>query len=111
MSGDNEARPEQVRPVKLIFDDNSQASVYATNITVQHSPHEFIISFYEARPPLVMGTPEERERQMEAIEHVFASCVARVTVAASRMDGFVNALKGNYESYLRNFVEKERGDE
>ncbi|MDQ7025720.1 MAG: hypothetical protein Q9P01_02015 [Anaerolineae bacterium] len=32
---------------------------YATNLVVQHTEHEFIISFFNIEPPLVLGTTPE----------------------------------------------------
>lgn len=99
------------RQIKLIFEESNEPSVYATNITVQHTDHEFVISFYEARPPVVLGTPEERAEQLEAIDHVFAPCVARITVTASRMEGFVKALQDNYENYRKTICKEDNANE
>ena len=33
---------------------------FATNITIQRNEHETIISFYEASPPLLFGTPAQK---------------------------------------------------
>ena len=82
MSEDAKSKHKVGKPIRLIFDDENQPSVYATNITVQHTPHEFVISFYEAHPPVILGSLEEREAQLEAIDRVYAPCVARITVAA-----------------------------
>lgn len=60
MSEKEDVQVEQRKYIKLIFDDDNRPSVYATNVTVQHTPHEFVISFYEAHPPLIVGSQEER---------------------------------------------------
>jgi hypothetical protein len=46
-------------------------SGYATNILVQHTEHEFIISFYEAQPPILFGDkPDEVRAQLKQIRAV-----------------------------------------
>jgi hypothetical protein len=75
-------------------------SRYANNILVQHEEHEFIISFFEIRPPLLLGSPEEIKAKLEQTESVRAECVARIIVAADRMPSFIEALQGNLEKYL-----------
>jgi hypothetical protein len=75
-------------------------SRYASNLVVQHTQHEFIISFFEVLPPILLGLPEERQTQLEQIESVQAQCVARIVVAANRMPEFVKVLQDNVEQYL-----------
>jgi hypothetical protein len=73
---------------------------YATNLVVQHSEHEFIISFFEAIPPLLIGEPAEIRAELEKLGDIEARCVARVVVAAKRMPEFVRVLQQNLEKYL-----------
>lgn len=75
-------------------------SQYATNLVVQHSEHEFRLYFFEIQPPLLLGTPEERQAKLEQIESVRAECVARIIVAAERMPEFVRVLQENLDRYL-----------
>ena len=75
-------------------------SRYATNMVVQHSDQEFIISFFEARPPLVLGKPEEIETTLSQIKSVRADCVARIIVSAGRMPEFVKVLQDTLANYL-----------
>ena len=46
-------------PIKWHYPD-SIVTRYATNFVVQHTDREFIISFFEAWPPVIIGTPEEK---------------------------------------------------
>lgn len=55
------------------------ASHYATNLVVQHTEHEFNIFFYEIRPPLLIGSPEEVREGLEKVELVRANCVVDCT--------------------------------
>lgn len=72
---------------------------YATNMVVQHTEHEFMVSFFEMEKPIILGTPEERRERLKSMESVRAKCVAKVTIAAGRMQEFIDALAGNYELY------------
>lgn len=75
-------------------------SMYATHLVVQHSEHEFLFHFYEARGPILLGTPEEVESKLKSLRSVRAECVARIIVAADRMPEFVEVLHKNLENYL-----------
>ncbi len=81
-------------------------SRYATNLVVQHTEHEFIVSFYEVQPPLLLGTPEENKAALEHLGEVRATCVARIIIAAGRMAEFVKVLQDNVATY-----EKKRAEE
>lgn len=72
---------------------------YATNLVVQHTDHEFMISFFRAAPPLIIGTPEEQKAQLEELGRVRADCVARIIIAPGRMPEFVQVLQNSLEVY------------
>ncbi|MHB1296158.1 MAG: DUF3467 domain-containing protein [Anaerolineae bacterium] len=80
-------------------DPEGMVSRYATNLVVQHTEHEFILSFYEAEQPLLLGTPEENKTYLEDMGHVRATCVSRVIVAAGRMKEFMRVLQENHAAY------------
>ena len=75
-------------------------SKYATNMVVQHTDHEFVIHFFEARGPLLLGTPDDIATALKDMDAVPADCVARIIVAAERMPSFVQALQDNLNGYL-----------
>lgn len=79
---------------------------YATNMIVQRSEHEFIISFFEVKPPLLLGSPEEINEKLSKIKSVQANCVAQIIVAADKMSSFVEALQKNLEKSGKRRVEK-----
>ena len=43
----------------------SIVSRYATNLVVQHTEHEFILSFFEVKPPVILGTAEEQKEKAQ----------------------------------------------
>lgn len=74
-------------------------SRYATNMTIQPGENEFIISFFEVIPPMLLGTPEERARKIKSLKEVRAECVARVIVAADKLPSFIEAMQTNLGIY------------
>lgn len=85
-------------PIAFQFPANPTTS-YATNFIVQHTRHEFIVSFFEAQPPVLLGTSEERQLELERVGAVPAYCVARITLSPARMRQLIDLMKGNYERY------------
>lgn len=81
-------------PIEWCYPDDL-ISRYATNMVVQYTEHEYTISFFEVRPPLLLGTPEQISERLKAIDSVKATCVARVIVAADRLQDFIDALQAN----------------
>jgi hypothetical protein len=72
---------------------------YATNLVVQPSDQEFLISFFHVLPPLLVGPAEEVKAKLDEVSAVRAECVARVIVAAGRMGEFVDVLQRSLEAY------------
>jgi hypothetical protein len=85
-------------PLKWVIPEDVVARV-ATNMVAQHSNHEFIISFFEAYPPILLGGPEGAAKTLEATKYVEARCVARVVVAPERMAEFLKVLSENLANF------------
>jgi len=81
-------------PIEWCYPD-SIISRYATNMLVQKSEHEYIISFFEIKPPVLLGTPEEVTAQASKIKSVKAECISRIIVSDDRMPDFVRVLQDN----------------
>ena len=71
-------------------------SRYASNMVVQNTGQEFIISFFEIFPPLLFGTPADLAK-LDQLESVRAECIARIIVSKDRMPKFIEALQTNFE--------------
>jgi hypothetical protein len=95
-------------PVEYYVPDHIQ-SRYATNLLVQNTEHEFILSFFELQEPFLMGDTEEIEQQVEQLKCVRAKCVGRVIIAADRMPAFIDAMQKNLEKHRARFDEAEEG--
>ena len=76
-----------------------QISRYASNIIVQHGRREFILSFFEVRSPVLLGSPEEREEAARSLESVRAECVARIIVAPDALQEFIEVMQDNLRNY------------
>jgi hypothetical protein len=75
-------------------------SNFVSNLVIQHQPHAFILSFFEVWPPPIVGeTDEEKREQVEQIESVKATCVARLVVTPDKMKDFLDTMQENYEQY------------
>jgi hypothetical protein len=97
---------KDAKPKSLPFDwtfPEGLVSRYANNIIVQHSQNEFIISFFEARPPLLIGTLERIERVQRETKSLSAECVARIVVSPQKMRDFVKVMTRNMETYEAKF--------
>lgn len=86
-------------------------SKIATNLVVQHTEHEFILSFFEIKSPLILGTAEEKAEQLANIETVFASCVARIVITPGRMEQFLHLMKENFDNFVKKLDEEEQEPE
>lgn len=81
-------------------------TLYATNLVVQHTPHEFIITFFEVVPPLLLGTPDMKRQQLESIREIHGNCLARIAVSATRMEEFLQVLSDNLKTFKATQVEE-----
>ncbi len=65
--------------------------VYATNMVVQHTGQEYILSFFAIHPPVDL----ESSGMAQRYETVPAQCVARVVISLDRMPAFVEVLSAH----------------
>lgn len=70
---------------------------YATNMIVQHTDHEFVLSFFEMKPPVIIGVPTQEA--LENLKSIRATCVAQIIVAKDRMPAFLEAIRTNFEKF------------
>jgi hypothetical protein len=82
-------------------------SRHATNIVAQYAEGEYIISFFEIVPPMVLGEPEERLKQIEQLASVRAQCVARIVVPMHKMESFIGVLVQTFTNVTSNMSEQE----
>jgi len=99
MAEQEQTGPERIPvPLEFCVPDNL-ASHYATNFVVQHTENEFLLSFFEAEVPILLGTPEENLAKLKSIGSVKARCVARIIVSPNRMAELLRIMRENYDRY------------
>ncbi len=74
-------------------------SRYVTNIAVQAGENEIFISFFEAQPPILTGTPEENLEILQQIKSIKARCVGRIVVAPNTLHDIIEALQTGLNLY------------
>jgi hypothetical protein len=98
----NQGESPQARPVPLLWVDlDTTPMLFANQLLVQHHGSEFIISLGQAAPPALIGTAEERQEALAALEFVPVRTVARVGLTAQRMTEFVRVMQENLRAYER----------
>jgi hypothetical protein len=99
----SEQNPEQTASIRLPIDWQVPAGVisrYVTHLVVQGTEHEFFLSFFEARPPLIFGPlPDEVT--------VPAECVARIVLTPERLAEFVGVLQDAVDRHPRTQAQTE----
>jgi hypothetical protein len=81
-------------------------SNYATNMVVQYTGEEFVISFFEVKPPIILGSPEEIKSALPKLESVRAECLAQIIVSPKRMKKFIKAMQTHLDQVLSNIENK-----
>jgi len=98
-----EEREEQPSPIINIPIEwpvpDSIQSQYASAVFVQAGPYEIAISFFEARTPILTGTPEENKAKLEQLGPIEAKCVGRVILDPDLVPNFIEALQSGLEGY------------
>jgi hypothetical protein len=89
---EHSSRESRALPIEWQFPPNL-VSHYATNLVVQRTEQEFVISFFELRQPILLGSTEEKESALASVNSVPAVCVARIIVSSTRMPEFVRVLQ------------------
>lgn len=86
----------------------------ATNVIIQQSgPTEFVVAFFEQRPPFFTGSREQQLEQFKMLEKIPAVCVAKITLSADKLVEFASAFKESVDDFHQVISAplKEGGDE
>lgn len=83
--------------------------LFTNNMTIQHTGHEFILTFYQVTPPPLLGPLSEQK--LGQLEEVPAVAVARVAVSAGRLPDFIRAMQENLERHYSGDRRLEDSDE
>lgn len=90
-SSESAEKPNEVS-LEFVFPDDQRA-LFSNYATVQREGQDFHLSFFDIRPPIVMGTEEERKSQVNKLKSVKANCLGRIVISGERAEGLVFALQ------------------
>lgn len=79
---------------------------YVDNIQVIHTPTEFVISFMQAKPPLLTS-----EKAWDKVQSIESKCVARIVVHPVKMQLMVQALVTNLRKFIQSYIPQEQVSE
>lgn len=68
-------------------------------MTVQATPMEFILSFFQANPPLLSGDEDSQRNQLAELSTIKARCLARVVFATPRVPQVISVLTSQWKIY------------
>lgn len=89
-------------PIAWIGLDDAQIA-YANQIILQMGapdhPDEFIITFGQLHPPVLVGAPEENRAQLQSLPYVPVRVVAKIALTETRL----RELFGVIERVLKNY--------
>lgn len=92
-------QPEE-RAVPIVVSGLEDVPILFSNqFYVQHHQTEFIITFCQIQPPLLVGPAEVIRQQAAHITSVPARVVARIGLTVQRMTELVRVLQENLQNY------------
>lgn len=92
--------PEEQVELPYFFIGTEDVPIHLSNMQViQHVRQEFIITFGQFTPPLVLGTPEEQLEQVKSKPYLPVKTVARLAMSPDRVLDLIKALQGNYDKW------------
>lgn len=65
--------------------ESGKPALFANHMMVQVDEFECHLSFYDIQPPIVQGTAEEKQEQLDRMTSIPARCVARIVVSRERI--------------------------
>ncbi len=86
-------------PINRRFPDG-QRSLYANHFVVQHEEATATLMFFEVRSPLIVTEGEEAKKELAAIKHIDAECVARIVMPITQVPAVMEALKTNFQKFV-----------
>lgn len=95
-------------PIRWEIPDDLEV-LWASNFVVQHSLREFILSFFQAPPPLLIE-PTEEELEAATKEGYPAKAVARIALTPPAVKELIQILQTNLDNFI-SVMEEELGEE
>ncbi len=91
---------EEQIALPFFFIGSEDVPIVLSNLQViQHVQQEFIITFGQFSPPVVLGTPEKQLEQMKSKPYLPVKTVARVAMSPQRVGDLIKALQENLNTW------------
>jgi hypothetical protein len=88
------------RHVPLSWENVEDVPVFFSNQYVcQYNQDEFILTFGQMTPPMLLGELQDRAEQLRRIEYVPVKPLTRVAFTYTRLVELINVLQINREQY------------
>jgi len=88
----DETWPHKTASVPLVYQDEGLETRFANQVVFQSGDDVFYLNFFEAHPPMFVGSQQEQEAQLEAMTSVTARGVVRIVLPKARISDIVNAI-------------------
>lgn len=75
---------------------------FSNNFVIQNIGENFIISFFEIFPPILLGEPQAVQLQMAMIDKISAKCLARIVVSKTGFAEFVQLMNEQFQKLQEN---------
>lgn len=72
---------------------------FVNQMVSQFQENEFILTFGQLAPPMIVGPPDVQREQVQTLSFVPVRPVVRVAMTADRMRQLVDVLSGNLATY------------
>ena len=88
-------------PVRLRWEIPDDMDVlWASNFSIQHTGREFLLTFFQAVPPLLIE-PTEEELKAIAVEGIRAKAVARIALTPAALQELIDVVQVNWASFVK----------
>lgn len=101
----SEGHPEKIVLINRVYLPDLETR-HANNVVVQHDQDNFFLSFFDVWAPIIVGTDEEKEKQIASIDHIDAKCVARIVLSPTRAQELIELLTENVQVYKNRVMPK-----
>ncbi|MFQ5879008.1 MAG: DUF3467 domain-containing protein [Dehalococcoidia bacterium] len=91
-----QARPEAGgKAIPIRWEGMQEAPlIFANSLVVQHTEHEFIITFAQMQPPVALQPGD-----LERVEYIPARVTVRIALPPTRLKDLMDMLLRNYQKY------------
>ena len=86
----------EIKELRLVWPADSGPAIFANNATVQSDVDGIVyLTFYQAMPPTLVGSPDEQSRQIESLETIEAKPIVKLALTKSHLQRLVDLLQAH----------------